>query len=78
MFYPVATPFVLYSLPLHDGYFFLRQAVEFINQFVDLLIGRVNLALEQSLLMAGFGFRQGISLFAVSGEQGAAAPCSVS
>ena len=42
--------------PFNYAYFFFRQAVQFINQFINLLVGCVYLALEQRLFMAGFGF----------------------
>ena len=44
--------------PFHDGDFFRRQSIQFICQFINLLVGRVNLALYQDLFVAGFGFCQ--------------------
>ena len=42
----------------HDFDFFLGQFVEFIDEFVDLIVGGVNLALQDGLVMTGFRLNQ--------------------
>ena len=39
---------------LHDFDFFFGQVVEFINEVVDLVVGGVDLALQDGLVMTGF------------------------
>ena len=39
---------------LHDFNFFVGQAVEFIDEVVDLGVGGVDLALQDGLVMTGF------------------------
>ena len=59
---PLFSNLGLYSLSFHNGYFLRGQFIEFINQLVDLPVGRINLALEQGLLVADFCLWQLLAL----------------
>src|ERR1035437_7691285 len=67
-------PLALCSVAFHNGDFFRGQFIEFINQFVDLLVGRVNSALNKGLFHGRFWLP---TVACAMIEQGVATPYSM-